>query len=141
MVQQGVLAAQYEWGWRTQPEEAILLAPAYTFLMYNRPVDYQFWVNVSSSGWWERIYQPLTHPYVLSREWPVGALWSDADEFETRQTALYRLVIGLLRRCRKHVYLGISRLNEQGFEEFGPLLQAVSRVKRQLLHESGVTHA
>ena len=141
MVQQGVLAAQYEWGWRTQPEEAILLAPAYTFLMYNRPVDYQFWVNVSSSGWWERIYQPLTHPYVLSRDWPVGTLWSDADEFDTRQTALYRLVIGLLRRCRKHVYLGISRLNEQGYEEVGPLLQAFSRVKRQLLHESGVTHA
>ncbi len=141
MVQEGVLAAQYEWGWRVQPEEAVLLAPAYTFLMYNRPVDYQFWVNVGSAGWWERIYQPLTHPYVLSRDWPQGTLWTDANEFEARQTALFRLVVGLLRRCRKHVYLGNSRLNEQGYEETGPLWSAFNRVKRQLLHEMESGHA
>jgi hypothetical protein len=140
MVQQGVLAAQYEWGWRIQPEEAILMAPAYTFLMYNRPVDYQFWVNVSSSGWWERIYQPLTHPYVLSRNWASGTLWKDADEFDARQTALCRLVMGLVRRCRKHIYLGMSRLNEQGYEETGPLLQVFNRVNRALYAETGATH-
>jgi hypothetical protein len=55
--------------------------------------------------------------------------------------ALYRLVIGLLRRCRKRVYLGISRLNEQGYEETGPLLQAFNRVKRQLLADRGKEHA
>ena len=141
MVQQGVLAAQYEWGWRIQPQNAILLAPAYTFLMYNRPVDYQFWLNVGSAGWWERIFQPLTHPFVLNRQWPVGRVWEDADEYQARQLALYRLVIGLLRRCRKRVYLGISRLNEQGYEETGPLLQAFNRVKRQLLADRGKEHA
>jgi len=107
--------------------------------MYNRAVDYQFWLNVSSPGWWERIYQPLTHPYVLSRNWTPGELWTDAHEFEVRQTMLHRLVVGLLRRCRKHVYLGISRLNEQGFEETGPLLMAFNRVKRQLLREAEET--
>jgi hypothetical protein len=140
MVRQGVLAAQYEWGWRFQPEEAVLLAPAYTFLMYNRPVDYQFWLNVSSSGWWERIYQPLTHPYVLSRNWTPGELWTEAHEFEARQTALHRLVTGLLRRCRKQVYLGISRLNEGGYEESGPLLVAFNRVKRRLFEEADRAH-
>jgi len=140
MVRQGILAAQYEWGWRFQPEQAVLLAPAYTFLMYNRAVDYQFWLNVSSAGWWERIYQPLTHPYVLSRSWTPGEVWTDIHEFEARQTMLHRVVVGLLRRCRKHVYLGISRLNEQGFEETGPLLLAFNRVNRQLHQEAERAH-
>ncbi len=133
MVDRSVLAAQYVAPWQAQPEDAVLLAPAYTFLMSNRPVDYQFWLKAGSSAWWERIYQPLTHPYVLTRRWAkekTDAVWSDADEFEARQAALYRLTLGLLRRCRKKVYLGISDLGEQGFEEKGPLLKVIQRVLR-----------
>jgi hypothetical protein len=132
MVQDGVVAAQYIRSWQAQPEDAVLLAPAYTFLMSNRPVDYQFWLSVGSGGWWERLYQPLTHPYVLSRRWPIGQTWTDADEFEARQDTLHRLVLGLIRRCRRRVYLGLSRLDEQGYEQQGPLLQAIDRVLRRL---------
>jgi len=132
MVQDGVIAAQYILGWRLRPEDAVLLAPAYTFLMSNRPVDYQFWVNVGGRGWWERLYQPLTHPYVLSRHWPRDAVWTDTDEVETRQDALYRLTLGLIRRCRRRVYLGLSELGEQGYEQKGPLLYAIQRVLRNL---------
>ncbi|MEW5868890.1 MAG: DEAD/DEAH box helicase [Chloroflexota bacterium] len=130
MVQEGVIAAQYMRSWQTQGQEAVLLAPAYTFLMSNRPVAVQFWLDVGSRGWSERLYQPLTHPYVLSREWELGRLWTDADEVETSQDALYRLVTGLLRRCRRGVYLGLSELGEQGYEQRGPLLQAFQRVLR-----------
>ena len=132
MVQDGVVAAQYIRSWQLQPEDAVLLAPAYTFLMSNRPVDYQFWLNAGGGGWWERLYQPLTHPYVLSRHWPSGEVWTDADEFETRQDALYRLTLGLIRRCRRKIYLGLSELGEQGYEQQGPLLQAIQRVLRRL---------
>jgi len=135
MVEDGVIAAQYIRSWRLQPEDAVLLAPAYTFIISNRPVDYQFWLNVGGRGWWERLYQPLTHPYVLSRGWPVGAIWTDADEVETRQEALYRLTLGLIRRCRRKVYLGLSELGEQGYEQKGPLLKAVQRVLRRLPSE------
>ena len=135
MVQDGVIAAQYMLGWQLQPEDAVLLAPAYTFLMSNRPVDYQFWLNAGGRGWWERLYQPLTHPYVLSRRWPLhdrnDAVWSDADEVETRQEALHRLTLGLIRRCRRQIYLGLSELGEQGYEQKGPLLQAIQRVLRR----------
>jgi len=130
MVQDGVVAAQYIRSWQLQPQDAVLLAPAYTFLMSNRPVDYQFWLNAGSRGWWERLYQPLTHPYVLSRHWPPNVVWSDANEFETRQDALYRLTLGLIRRCRRKIYLGLSELGEQGYEQQGPLLQAIQRVLR-----------
>jgi len=136
MVQDGVIAAQYVRSWRLQPGDVVLLAPAYTFLMSNRPVDYQFWLNVGGRGWWERLYQPLTHPYVLSRHWPRDAVWTDADEHETRQEALYRLAQGLIRRCRRKVYLGLSELGEQGNEQKGPLLQAIQRVLRHLPAEA-----
>ena len=131
MVQDGVIAAQYVRGWQLQPDDAVLLAPAYTFLMANRPVDVQFWLNVGGRGWWERLYQPLTHPYVLSRRWPRNAVWTDANEYETRQEALYRLGLGLIRRCRSRIYLGLSELGEQGNEQKGPFLQVIQRVLRR----------
>jgi hypothetical protein len=132
MVQDGVVAAQYIHSWQLEPEDSVLLAPAYTFLMSNRPVDYQFWLNAGGRGWWERLYQPLTHPYVLSRRWSRGAVWDDADEFETRQETLYRLTLGLIRRCRRKIYLGLSELGERGYEQQGPLLQAIQRILRRL---------
>lgn len=130
MVQDGVIAAQYIRSWQAQEENAVLLAPAYTYLMSNRPVDYQFWLDVGSRGWFERLYQPLTHPYVLSRNWSTGKIWTDEEEYETSREVLLRLSLGLLRRCRVGVYLGLSELGEQGYEQRGPLLQTLNRVLR-----------
>jgi hypothetical protein len=130
MVQQGVIAAQYVRSWQAGGDDAVLLLPAYTFLMSNRPVDVQFWLDVGSRGWFERLYQPLTHPYVLSRSWPAGRLWTDSEEFEASSLGLARLVSGLLRRCRERLYLGMSELGEQGYEQRGPLLRAMNRVLR-----------
>jgi hypothetical protein len=113
-----------------EEEEAVLLAPAYTFLMYNRPVDYQFWLSIGSTGWWERLYQPLTHPYVLSRHWKSGDIWTDGHEVEAQTQVLLRLVLGLVRRCRVQIYLGISELGEQGYEQRGRLLQAIQQALR-----------
>jgi superfamily I DNA/RNA helicase len=130
MVQDGVVAAQYVRSWQLQPEQAVLLAPAYTFLMNNRPAKIQFWLDIGSRGWFERLYQPLTHPYVLSRGWPANTHWTDLEEMEASQQALFRLAIGLVRRCREALYFGLSDLNEQGYEQHGPLLKAINRVLR-----------
>jgi hypothetical protein len=72
----------------------------------------------------------LTHPYVLSRNWPAGRLWSEADEVQLSQETLQRLVVGLLRRCRGKLFLGLSELGEQGYEPRGPLLRAFQRLLR-----------
>jgi hypothetical protein len=128
MLQQGVIAAQYVRSWQAVDEDAVLLAPAYTFLMSNRPVDVQLWLDAGSRGWFERLNQPLTHPYVLSRNWPAGRLWTDSEELEASMQGLQRLAAGLLRRCRGRVYLGLSELGEQGYEQRGPLLRALNRV-------------
>jgi hypothetical protein len=131
MVSAGVVAAAYVESPYAEKADAVLLAPAYTFLLSNESVGYQFWLNAGSPAWWERLYQPLTHPYVLSRQWPPDKKWGDEDEVTARQATLLRLVRGLLRRCRTRVYLAISTLNEQGFEERGPLLTLVQQVLRE----------
>ena len=131
LVRDGVIAAQYLTNWQQQEEEAVLLSPAYTFLLSNRPVRMQFWLNVGGKGWWERLYQPLTHPTVLSRRWTVGQPWTDADEFESRQESLYHVALGLIRRCRDTIYLGLSELGEEGYGQDGALLKAIQRVLRR----------
>jgi hypothetical protein len=130
MVEGGIVAAQYVASWQTRPENAVLLVPAYTFLMMNRPVTVQVWLDAGSQAWFERIFQPLTHPYVLRRDWPEERVWVDEDEVRVREAALGRLVLGLTRRCRQQIYLAYSELNEQGYEQQGPLLQAVQRLLR-----------
>jgi len=127
-VQDGVIAAQYIRSWQDFRREAVLIAPAYTYLLSNRPVDVQFWLDIGSRGWFERLYQPLTHPYVLSRSWPQDKLWTDKEEVDTSLEALQRLTMGLLRRCRHKIYMTLSELGEQGYEQRGPLLQAAQRM-------------
>lgn len=128
MLQDGVIAASYVEGWRSQNKDAVLVAPAHTFLMMNRPVIAQFWLDVGSSGWHQRLAQPLTHPHVLTREWEPGRVWTDADEVETSRAAMARVVSGLLHRCRERVYLCMAELGESGFEQRGDLLRAFQRV-------------
>jgi superfamily I DNA/RNA helicase len=128
MLEDGVIAAQYLESWRSENKEAVLVAPAHTFLMMNRPVAIQFWLDPGSNGWSQRLLQPLTHPYVLSRSWAAGRLWMDTDEVQAETQALARLTGGLLSRCREKVYLALSDLGESGFEQRGPLLKAFQKV-------------
>lgn len=132
MVEHGIIADQYLRRWETQSDDAVLIAPAYTFLMSNRAVDYQFWLNVGGHGWAQRVYQPLTNPYVMGNNWQAGDKWTDIQEVEKSEDALYKLALGLIRRCRKSIYLGYSELGEQGFEQRGELLDAIQKMLRRL---------
>jgi hypothetical protein len=129
MLQDGVIAAQYVEAWKSEQSKAVLLAPAHTFLMMNRPATVQFWLDAGSGGWWERLFQPLTQPYILSRSWEEGRAWTDADEQAANQQTLARLISGLLRRCRSRVFLGLSDRGEAGFEQRGPLLKAIWKLQ------------
>jgi hypothetical protein len=128
MLQEGVIAASYWESWQSEEKDAVLVAPAHTFLMMNRPATVQFWLDVGSSGWYERLSQPLTHPFVLSRWWEAGKVWSDADDVQYSKESLARLAAGLLHRCRERVYICISELGESGFEQRGELLRAFQKV-------------
>lgn len=130
MLEDGVIAAQYLESWRSENKDAVLVAPAYTFLMMNRPAAFQFWLDPGSEGWSQRVSQPLTHPYVLARQWDAssGRVWMDSDEVEVEVETLSRLVGGLLARCREKVFLTLSDLGESGFEQRGFLLRAFQKV-------------
>ncbi len=130
LVQDGVVAAQYVRSWQRQPEDAVLIAPAYTFLMSNQPVEHQFWLDIGATGWWERLNQPITHPYVLSRRWEPGHQWTDLDEYFARQEAMAELVSGLVHRCKKQVHLALSELSEGGSDQRGNLLRTIQSVLR-----------
>ena len=121
---------------------AILLSPAYAYLtndfrgLYRR---YQFWLNTNSLDWYRRIVQPLTHPYVLSRNWlapsPVltgegwggGRKWTDMDEHREQDNTLRRLVSGLAYRCTGKVFIASSQINLRGEEESGPLQRVLRK--------------
>jgi hypothetical protein len=133
LLDDGVLAAQYLEAWNPVQQDAVLIAPAHTFLMMNHPVEIQFWLDPGSNGWVERLNQPLTHPYVLSRNWENistsgHTIWTDADEVAANQKTLSRLVSGLLHRCKSNLYLGISNFSENGYEERGVLLKSFQSV-------------
>ena len=131
LVYDGVLAALYTRSWRDEEADAVLLAPAFTFLVRNRVVDYQFWLDVGSHGWWERLDQPLTHPYVLTRHYPRNQPWTEEDEFEAQRELLYRVTVGLMRRCRRQIYLAIADLGEQGYEQRGPMLYLFQQIRQR----------
>jgi hypothetical protein len=128
MLNEGVIAAQYLESWRSEDKEAVLVSPAYTFLMMNRPAAYQFWLDPGSDGWSQRVVQPLTHPYVLSRYWEPGRLWLDTDEMAMEVETLARLISGLLARCREKIFLALSDLGAAGFEQRGTMLRAFQKV-------------
>jgi hypothetical protein len=132
MVDRGLIANFYLRDWTVETEDSVLIAPAYTFLLNNRPVDYQFWLNIGSEGWSRRLYQPLTHPYVLSRQWQVGETWDDEDEQRANRDALSRLMVGLTRRCKQAIYLGYSELSESGYEQRGLLLDTIQGMLRRI---------
>jgi hypothetical protein len=131
MLEDGVIAAQYLEAWQSENKETVLVSPAHTFLMMNRPVMAQFWLDPGSNGWVQRLAQPLTHPYVLSRHWETGRLWMDADEVNAETESLARLTGGLLSRCRQKLFLALADLGETGFEQRGTLLRAFQKILQQ----------
>lgn len=132
---QGLLSALYLPDEEIVGEPGILIAPVMTFLMQNRVVGHQFWLNLGSKGWYERLEQPLTHPYVLNRQWKRGKKWTTDDELALSRFNLERTVLGLLRRCSGQIHLCTSDYGESGVEERGLLLTWAQSIFRSALRE------
>jgi hypothetical protein len=127
---EGVLPALYLEAWRTESTDAVLVAPAYSFLVMNHPATVQFWIDAGASTWYEGLAQPLTNPHVLSRQWPAGRQWTFADAEQMGLTNMSQLTLGLLHRCRERLVIAICGLGESGFEQRGPMLRALQHVLR-----------
>jgi len=130
MVQEGVVSAFYRV--EDDPPEAVLIAPAHTFLLRNRSYAHQFWLDVGSTAWHRRIHQPLTNPYVLSADWNRREQWSAAWERRFETERLTCIVAGLIRRCTDSIHLYTSELSAHGQEQTGDLLVALGYAMREL---------
>lgn len=135
MVQEGVVSAFYNIEW-AHDADAVLLTPVHTFLLRNRVYPYQVWLDVSSTSWHKRIPQPLTNPYILSKDWEIGRQWSASVEHYFEVERLERIVLGLVRRCSARIFAYFSELSVSGQEQTGNLLAALSRTKRQYVDTS-----
>lgn len=129
-IENGFTGAIFLPPWEENRTDAVLLSPAHTFLMRNRAVRHQLWLDPGSSGWWERLNQPLTHPVVLSRNWPLEKKWTDAEEVAHNQKTIVSLTSGLITRCSHELDIFAVLIDEQGNEPRGPLLQAINRFLR-----------
>ena len=132
---QGLLSALFVPEEEIIGEPGVLIAPVMTFLMQNRAVEHQFWLNLGSKGWYERLEQPLTHPYVLNRQWESRKKWTTDDEMALGRFNLERTLVGLLRRCSGQVHLCTSDYGEAGIEEKGLLLTWAQNLFRSALRE------
>lgn len=135
VLEKGLLTSQpYTTNFIHNDSTAVFLSPAYSFLMRNHPVKYQFWLDIGSNGWWSRLEQPLTQPYVLNRNWRSGQKWTDENEYLSNQLTLSRIVTGLIRRCSGHIFMCSVYYNEHGIEERGQLLLALQTILRAGAH-------
>ena len=132
-IDSGLISAFYLSDWDSKVDDDVLIAPVMSYLMRNEPVDYQFWLNIGSKGWYERLEQPLTHPIVLSRNWQEGKQWTADDETAYNQANLQRTLSGLLLRCREKVFALTSDYNEAGVEERGQLLNLFQNLFRKAI--------
>jgi hypothetical protein len=130
LIRQRLLSALHLQSWNDEETDAVLMMPAFTFLMRNRFVQHQFWLDIGAPAWGERLEQPLTHPYVLRRGFPRGEYWSDELEDDTQRELLYRILMGLTRRCKEKIHLAIADLGESGFEQRGTLLRVFQQILR-----------
>lgn len=136
LITEGVMAAQFvpEGARDVDDATSVLLAPVYTYLTGEHRSRVQLWLDVNATGWYDRLYQALTHPYTLTRHWGAvlarpgaSATWTEADETLARQDMLRRVVIGLCDRCDGRLYLASSQLGLKGQEEAGELARALQR--------------
>jgi len=139
MVERGILAAS-SYQDQTQIQDQILLLPAYTYLTGSVQSKIQFWMDPGNPSWAERLYQPLTHPYVLSPNWPENKPWTQVDEQLHQTESLQRIINGLLLKCSDKVYFCISRMNEQGQEMRGPMLSILQDIFRAVAAEENSPH-
>ncbi len=127
---EGLIFGLHPAQWSLEPGKVLLL-PTTTFLMRNIAVAYQFWLGIGSPAWYQRLEQPLTHPYVLSRNWSAGKQWTAWDEQALSKNNIEKILKGLARRSTKKIFLCHSQYGESGQEERGLMIKLLQSILKQ----------
>lgn len=103
----------------------VFISTIQTYLLEERPVAVQVWLETSATGWWDLPRQPLSNGFVLDPRWSINQTWTLEDDARIRNEQLSRIMTGLCSRCSHGVLLATSDLDRRGARQDGPLFQAL----------------
>ncbi len=113
--------------------DGIMISTIYGYLLADKTVQVQVWLDAAATGWWDIPNQPLSNAFVLAQSWPDGKLWTTDDDFHIRNQLLSRLVRGLNGRCSHSIILANSDFDRRGLRQDGILW-------RTIMSESSARH-
>ena len=106
-------------------DDGVFISTIQTYLLEERPVAVQVWLETSATGWWDLPRQPLSNGFVLDPRWSINQTWTLEDDARIRNEQLSRIMTGLCSRCSHGVFLATSDLDRRGARQDGPLFQAL----------------
>ncbi len=128
-IYQGLVSARPpELGAPPDPE-GIMVTTMYNFLLSERVVKIQVWLETAATGWWDLLKRPLSNAFVLAQSWE-GNKWTMEDDFKIRNELLVNIIRGLTSRCEEGIILATSDLDRRGLRQEGRLWQALQPVIR-----------
>lgn len=106
-------------------EQAVVLTTPYAFISGHYRTRAQIWMDCTSRRWFQQDVREIINPHVLKATWREDQVWSDEmNEALTRENGA-RVVRALLRRCGEILVAAAANIDSQGFEQDGPLLEAL----------------
>ncbi|MEM9775901.1 MAG: hypothetical protein AAF902_15095 [Chloroflexota bacterium] len=105
--------------------DGVFISTIQTYLLEERPVPVQIWLETSATGWWDLPRQPLSNGFVLDPRWSINQTWTLEDDVRIRNEQLSRIVVGLCSRCSKGIFIATSDLDRRGARQDGPLFKAI----------------
>lgn len=103
----------------------VLITTVYSFLLSEKKVPVQVWLETAATGWWDMPRQPLSNTFVLAQSWDPDDIWTMEDDVRIRNALLSRIVRGLTSRCELGIVLATSDLDRRGVRQDGPLWRAL----------------
>lgn len=103
----------------------VFISTIQTYLLEERPVAVQIWLETSATGWWDLPRQPLSNGFVLDPRWSINQTWTLEDDVRIRNEQLSRVVVGLCSRCSNGIFVATSDLDRRGARQEGPLFKAI----------------
>lgn len=106
-------------------EQAVVLSTPYAFISGHYHTQAQVWMDCTSRRWFQQDVRELINPHVLKSTWRLGEVWTDElNEALTKENGA-RVARALMRRCGEILVAAAANIDSQGFEQDGPLLEAL----------------
>lgn len=111
-----------------RPEDAIVIATPYSYLMNPIFSKAQIWLDASDIDWEDPDIRPLSNPYVFLPGWK--GTWTPAIEDMYSRLMLSKRIVNLLKRCSERLIVINCRLSSRFTEQGGMLMEYIQKTCR-----------